>query len=43
MLLTDAVVELRYAKDWTKESARWYSGRLRLFLDWAEKPGRHDP
>lgn len=39
MLLTDAVIELRYAKDWTKESVRWYSGRLRLFMDWAATQG----
>jgi hypothetical protein len=33
MLLTDAVIELLYAKDWTKESARWYAGRLKPFTD----------
>ena len=37
MLVTDAVIELRYAKDWTKESTRWYSGRLKLFINWAAK------
>src|SRR5581483_8104850 len=39
MLLSDAVIELRYAKDWSKESARWYAGRLKLFTDWAAMQG----
>lgn len=39
MLLTDACTELRYSKDWTPQTTRWYTSRLALFLAWAMSQG----
>src|SRR6185312_3794122 len=37
MLLADACLELRYAKDWSAQTAAWYTSRLGLFLAWCEE------
>ncbi|HUY76988.1 MAG TPA: tyrosine-type recombinase/integrase [Ktedonobacterales bacterium] len=34
MRLTDAIIEFRYAKDWTTQSRKWYASRLAQFTDW---------
>lgn len=36
MQLDDACTELRYAKDWSKQSAQWYTSRLGLFVSWCK-------
>ena len=40
MLLTAAMTEFAYAKDWTPASRRWYDHKLRVFTDWcaAQEP-----
>jgi site-specific recombinase XerD len=36
MLLEDALVELRYSKDWTPKTLRWYRERLGAFTHWCD-------
>lgn len=36
MLLEDALVELRYSKDWTPKTLRWYNERLGAFVRWCQ-------
>lgn len=37
MLITDALVELRYSKDWTPKTLRWYNERLGAFTRWCDE------
>lgn len=39
MLLSDATTELRYAKDWSRQTTQWYERRLRPFLAWCQAQG----
>jgi site-specific recombinase XerD len=39
MLLDDALTELRYSKDWSPESYRWYKSRLGAFISWCKDQG----
>src|SRR5690242_2064138 len=39
MQLEDACTELRYAKDWTPQTAIWYDRRLGAFLSWCREQG----
>jgi integrase/recombinase XerD len=37
MQLEDALVELKYAKDWTPKTTRWYRERLGAFVRWCNE------
>jgi integrase/recombinase XerD len=37
MLLSDALVELKYTKDWTPKTTRWYYERLGAFFRWCDE------
>jgi integrase/recombinase XerD len=37
MLLEDALVELKYTKDWTPKTTRWYRERLGAFIRWCDE------
>ncbi len=39
MLLTEATTELRYTKDWTRQTTQWYERRLRPFIAWCKAQG----
>jgi hypothetical protein len=34
MPLTEALIELSYAKDWTEQTTAWYKKRLGAFIKW---------
>ncbi|HEY7350282.1 MAG TPA: tyrosine-type recombinase/integrase [Ktedonobacterales bacterium] len=42
MRLDAALVELGFSKDWTPASRKWFTGRIRTFITWAEGQGIHD-
>jgi len=37
MHLDDAITELRYAKDWTRQTVQWYDRRLTPFVRWVNE------
>jgi integrase/recombinase XerD len=39
MNINAALTELRYTKDWSKQSRKWYDSRLGAFMAWAESHG----
>lgn len=42
MRLEDACTELRYSKDWTKQTTQWYERRLRPFVQWCRQQDIND-
>ena len=39
MQLEDALLELRYSKDWTPQTTEWYRKRLGAFIRWCQEQG----